>query len=113
MARLRRTLLIGVGGTGIKTILDAKKMFYENYGEIPPMIGFVGIDTDRPGLGNSFVIANDGTRISLNTSEQLCISVDDPILIYQRYKNDSGNQRVFLTSTSSKASMRSPSWMSL
>lgn len=88
MARLRRTLLIGVGGTGIKTILDAKKMFYENYGEIPPMIGFIGIDTDRPGLGNSFVIANDGTKISLNTSEQLCISVDDPILIYQRYKNE-------------------------
>ena len=52
MAKLRRTLLIGLGGTGFKAILNAKKMFYENYGEIPPMIGFLGIDTDRPGLEN-------------------------------------------------------------
>ena len=42
MAKLRRTLLIGLGGTGFNAILNAKKMFYENYGEIPPMIGFIG-----------------------------------------------------------------------
>lgn len=82
MAKLRRTLLIGLGGTGIKSILDAKKMFYENYGQIPPMIGFLGIDTDAPGLRNSFVTAADGTIISLNQSEQLCISVSNPAQIY-------------------------------
>ena len=71
MAKLRRTLMIGLGGTGITAILNAKKMLYENYGEIPPMIGFIGIDTDRPGLSNAFVEANDGTRISLSNSEQL------------------------------------------
>lgn len=87
MARLRRTLLIGLGGTGIKAILNAKKMFYENYGEIPPMIGFVGVDTDKPGLSNTFVTANDGEKISLNTSEQLCISVDTPALIYSKNRN--------------------------
>lgn len=83
MAKLRRTLLIGLGGTGIKAILNAKKMFYENYGQIPPMIGFIGIDTDRPALGNAFVTASDGTKVSLNPSEQLCICVDTPILIYR------------------------------
>lgn len=87
MAKLRRTLLIGLGGTGIKAILNAKKMFYENYGQIPPMIGFIGIDTDKPGLSNAFVTANDGTKISLNTSEQLCISVDTPTLIYANNKS--------------------------
>lgn len=86
MAKLRRTLLIGLGGTGINAILNAKKMFYENYGQIPPMIGFVGIDTDKPGLNNASVIANDGTKISLSASEQLCISVDTPTLIYQNNK---------------------------
>lgn len=86
MAQLRRTLLIGLGGTGIKTILNAKKMFYENYGQIPPMIGFIGIDTDRPGLGTATVTANDGTKISLNASEQLCISVETPTLIYTNGK---------------------------
>ena len=34
MARLRRTLLIGLGGTGVKAILDAKKMFYENWDKL-------------------------------------------------------------------------------
>lgn len=82
MAKLRRTLLIGLGGTGIKAILNAKKMFYENYGQVPPMIGFIGMDTDRPGLNNASVTANDGTKITLNKSEQLCISVDTPIAIY-------------------------------
>lgn len=89
MAKLRRTLLIGLGGTGVKSILNAKKMFYDNYGEIPPMIGFIGIDTDRPGLENAFVTANDGTVIALKRSEQLCISVDTPMSIYINGK-DSG-----------------------
>ncbi len=88
MAKLRRTLLIGLGGTGINTILNAKKMFYENYGQIPPMIGFVGIDTDKPGLSNAFVIANDGVRISLDMSEQLCISVDTPSAIYSNNRSN-------------------------
>lgn len=87
MAKLRRTLLIGLGGTGIKTILNAKKMFYENYGQIPPMIGFIGLDTDKPGLSNASVIANNGTKITLNNSEQLCISVDTPTAIYTNNRN--------------------------
>lgn len=87
MAKLRRTLLIGLGGTGIKTILNAKKMFYENYGQIPPMIGFIGLDTDKPGLSNASVIANNGTKITLNNSEQLYISVDTPTAIYTNNRN--------------------------
>lgn len=88
MAKLRRTLLIGLGGTGIKAILNAKKMFYENYGQIPPMIGFIGIDTDRPNLSNAFVSANDDKKISLSASEQLCISVDTPTLIYANNRSN-------------------------
>lgn len=88
MAKLRRTLLIGLGGTGIKSILNAKKMFYENYGEIPPMIGFIGMDTDKPGLNNASIQANDGTIITLSKSEQLCISVDNPVQIYSIHRSD-------------------------
>lgn len=88
MAKLRRTLLIGLGGTGIKAILNAKKMFYENYGQIPPMIGFIGIDTDKPNLSNAFVSANDDRKISLSASEQLCISVDTPTLIYANNRSN-------------------------
>lgn len=88
MAKLRRTLLIGLGGTGIKAILNAKKMFYENYGQIPPMIGFIGMDTDKPGLSNASVTANDDTKITLNMSEQLCISVKDAVAIYENNRTN-------------------------
>lgn len=84
MAKLRRTLIIGLGGTGFKAILNAKKMLYENYGEIPPMIGFLGIDTDKPGLEIASVTAKDGTKISLNKNEQLSICVEEPMNIYER-----------------------------
>ncbi|MDE6541387.1 MAG: tubulin-like doman-containing protein [Muribaculaceae bacterium] len=84
MAKLRRTLLIGLGGTGFKAILNAKKMLYENYGEIPPMIGFLGIDTDRPGIESATVTAKDGTKISLSRAEQLPICVDEPREIFER-----------------------------
>ena len=43
---LKRSLYIGLGGTGIRTILKTKKMFIDAYGEVPPMIQFLGIDTD-------------------------------------------------------------------
>ena len=44
---VKRCLYIGLGGTGMKSILHTKKMFIDTYGEVPPMIGFIGIDTDR------------------------------------------------------------------
>ena len=44
--KLRKTFYIGLGGTGMNAILRTKKMFVEKYGKVPPMIGFLGIDTD-------------------------------------------------------------------
>lgn len=44
--KIKRCLYIGLGGTGMKSLLHTKKMFIETYGEVPPMIGFLGIDTD-------------------------------------------------------------------
>ena len=45
--KLKRSLYIGLGGTGIKALLKTKKMFIDNYGEVPPMIQFLGFDTDK------------------------------------------------------------------
>lgn len=45
--KIRRSLFIGLGGTGMRTLLYLKKLFIDTYGEIPPMIGFLGIDTDK------------------------------------------------------------------
>ena len=44
--KLRKTFYIGLGGTGMNAILRTKRMFVDKYGEVPPMIGFLGIDTD-------------------------------------------------------------------
>ena len=44
---LKRSIYIGLGGAGIKSILETKKQFIEQYGEIPSMIQFLGIDTNE------------------------------------------------------------------
>lgn len=46
MPTLKRSLFIGLGGTGASALLQTKKRFLDTYGEIPPMIGFLSIDTD-------------------------------------------------------------------
>ncbi|MBD5330506.1 MAG: hypothetical protein HDS00_01195 [Bacteroides sp.] len=85
--KLRRTLLIGLGGTGMKTILNAKKMLYDTYGEIPPMIGFLGIDTDG-GVYTQKLVAKDGNEIGLNTNEQMAIGVNNPIDTFNRRRDN-------------------------
>ena len=44
--KIKRCLYVGLGGTGMNALLHTKKMFVETYGEVPPMIGFLGVDTD-------------------------------------------------------------------
>lgn len=46
-ATLKRTLFIGLGGTGATALLHTKKRFLDTYGEVPPMIDFLVIDTDK------------------------------------------------------------------
>ena len=63
------------------TLLHTKKIIYDNYGEIPPMLAFIGIDTDE-GDYNKELVAHDGKKISLDTNERLSISVGNPSAIY-------------------------------
>lgn len=79
---IRRALFIGLGGTGVKSLLHIKKTVYDNYGEIPPMLEFIGIDTDT-GVYDKTLEARDGTLVGLDQSERLCISVANPMSIYK------------------------------
>lgn len=45
--KLKRTLYIGLGGTGFKALLHTKRAFIETYGEVPPMIKFLAFDSDQ------------------------------------------------------------------
>jgi hypothetical protein len=85
--KLRRCLYIGLGGTGMNAILQTKKMFVENYnGEVPPMIGFLGIDTDG-GAYDKKVDSKYGP-VSLLKSEQCPISVKNPKDYYLNMKEE-------------------------
>lgn len=66
--KLTKTLFVGLGGTGVKSILRTKQCFMDAYGEIPPMIAFLAIDTDK-GIRNIALKSRSGKDVSLSDSE--------------------------------------------
>jgi len=72
--KLTKTLYVGLGGTGISTILRTKKCFIDTYGVVPPMIGFLGIDTDS-GANNKHLTSKNGDIIRFDNSELLVCTV--------------------------------------
>ena len=73
--KIKRCLYVGLGGTGMTALLHTKKMFVETYGEVPPMIGFLGIDTD--GGAYKKEIPSKFGPIRLSPNEQMAILVDN------------------------------------
>lgn len=80
---IRRSLYVGLGGTGMGTLLKVKKQFIDTYGELPPMIGFLGIDTDG-GAYNETIELRNGTMVKLDPNEQLPLTIQNPRAIYER-----------------------------
>ena len=79
--KIKRCLYVGLGGTGMNALLHTKKMFIDTYGEVPPMIGFLGIDTDG-GAYKKSLRSNKGDEIILDPTEQLPILVKKARPIY-------------------------------
>ncbi len=44
---MRPTLMVGLGGTGQKVLVQLKARFVRNYGDVPPAIEFLSFDTDQ------------------------------------------------------------------
>ncbi|WP_159020638.1 tubulin-like doman-containing protein [Algibacter sp. L3A6] len=78
MAKLKRSLFIGLGGTGLKSILHTKKRFIDTYGEIPPMTAFLAFDTDGDSINTKIDSELGKQRIGLDASEFLHIKVRHP-----------------------------------
>lgn len=76
---LQRTLFIGLGGAGIKTILKTKSMFLERFGEVPPCVGFLGIDTDAL----EFAASAQEYGVSLDAHEAVAIGVPNADDLYR------------------------------
>ena len=85
--KIKRCLYIGLGGTGIKTILQTKKKFIDTYGEVPPMIGFLGIDTDGGEYSNKLLSVR-GEEIKLDSNEQLRLLAPGAVDFYKNHRMD-------------------------
>lgn len=84
--KIKRCLFVGLGGTGMNALLHTKKMFIDTYGEVPPMIGFLGIDTDG-GAYKKTLLSNQGEDVILDPEEQLPIKVKNARPIYDVNKD--------------------------
>lgn len=71
MNTFKKTAVVGLGGTGMHAVLYMKRKLLETYGEIPPMIKFLVIDTtDVDGLeGNDPVELEPGEFLKLQVRE--------------------------------------------
>lgn len=79
---------MGLGGTGMNALLHTKKMFVETYGEVPPMIGFLGIDTDGDAYKKE--LPSKYGPVSLAPNEQTPIQVEDAQAAYMTSKQHFG-----------------------
>ena len=71
MPALKKSLFIGLGGTGVKSILYAKAKIKHIYGEIPPMVRFLALDTDK----FKPIRLGDEAEVSLEANEYLHMQV--------------------------------------
>lgn len=85
--KLKQTLYIGLGGTGVAAVLKVKKCFIDRYDEIPPMIGFLAIDTDTAAFSKEET-SNLGEPIRLDSSELLVCTVKQALLTYLNSLSD-------------------------
>ncbi|MBQ7280477.1 MAG: hypothetical protein IJR13_07145 [Bacteroidales bacterium] len=85
--KIKRCLYVGLGGTGMNALLHTKKTFIDTYGEVPPMIGFLGIDTDS-GAYKKTLLSVRGEDIRLDPNEQMPILCAEPRPIYSVHKDE-------------------------
>lgn len=87
---IRRTLFIGLGGTGIKTLLRVKKRFYEVYGHYredhkpPDFVKFLAVDTDGGDMKksnltgyNAFAGGEHGQRMTQMRGKEIDITFEN------------------------------------
>lgn len=86
--KIKRCLYVGLGGTGMNALLHTKKMFVETYGEVPPMIGFLGVDTDGDAYKKE--LPSKYGPITLAPNEQTPIQVEDAQAAYMTSKQHFG-----------------------
>jgi hypothetical protein len=78
----KRSLFIGLGGSGVKIITRLKRYFIEQYGKVPETKVFLGIDTDNDLPVLDSVSDNRGVRLD-PYSEFYYLKVRSPLTVTQ------------------------------
>lgn len=84
---INRTLYIGLGGTGAQTLAKIKSHVINSYGEVPPMINFLAIDTDQKTADTAVAKTADGKDVRLETNELCLVTVAGAMEVYADQKS--------------------------
>lgn len=77
--KIKKTLVIGLGGTGATTILYLKKIFMEQFGKIPVAIQFLSLDTDRGTRESSLTTPLLNEKVEIKDDEFLHLGVQNTL----------------------------------
>ena len=80
--RMRKTVVIGIGGTGVNAALYMKREFQDYFGEVPPIVQIIGIDTDQPKLD---MRDSMGNPVELVGNEYIYTPVTDPVAVLAEF----------------------------
>ncbi len=84
--KLKRSLFIGLGGTGMKSILKTKQLYQDEYGRVPEIIGFLGIDTSTEEFAKQTTTQDDRT-VKLDAQECVKLVIQQPNAYYNAHKD--------------------------
>lgn len=77
---IRKTLVVGLGGTGRDAVLHAKQRCQEVYGDVPPTTRFFVIDT----TDNEPLQLKSDVRVTLDRGEFKKLNVHDPVTLIRQ-----------------------------
>lgn len=84
--KLKRSLFIGLGGTGMKSILKTKQLYKDEYGKVPEIIGFLGIDTSTEEFAKQ-TVTQDDKAVKLDAQECVKLTIQQPNAYYNAHKD--------------------------
>ncbi len=84
--KLKRSVFIGLGGTGMKSILKTKQLYKDAFGKVPEIIGFLGIDTSTEEFSKEIKSVN-GESVKLDANEQVKMTMAGPLDYYHAHRD--------------------------
>jgi hypothetical protein len=81
MRKFRRAVIIGLGGSGQKVLINLKRMLIDSFGQVPQCIQLLAFDTSNERAASYSV--REGRDIKLTNNEFLHLSCQNPITFIQ------------------------------